>query len=109
MWATIFLLSLVFFAYLWYTHTHVKEQAYALAQAAVTKKGYQLLDDAIGLSRLRIQKHGLSFTLMRAFEFHYADDNNQRHVGEVIRCGQGWLNIELDRKVVLFPGAYTHD
>lgn len=120
MWTTVFLLSLVFFTYLWYINTHIKEQAFELAQTAAAKKGYQLLDDAIGLAQLRVLRHGGSFSLMRTFEFHYADENNQRHVGQVIRCGKGWLNVkftsastpsfsENERKVIPFPGSYTHD
>ncbi len=117
MWATIFLFSLFFFAYLWYTNTHIKEQAFELAHAAVAKKGYQLLDDAIGLSQTRIIRHGWSFVLMRTFEFHYADEHDNRQVGEVIRYGKGWLNIEFkthasqdtERKVIPFPGTYTND
>lgn len=118
--ATIFLLALVLLTYLWYTNTHIKEQAFELAHTAVEKKGYQLLDDAIGLSGWHIIRHGWRFSLMRIFEFQYADENNQRHVGQVIRCGNGWLNIEFsstskqfnqnnERKVIPFPGTYTHD
>ena len=109
MWASIFLLSLIFFTYLWYINTHIKEQAFELAHAAVAKNGYQLLDDAIGLSQLRMIRHGWSFSLMRTFEFHYADEHDHRHVGHVIRCGKGWLNVEFEQKVISFPGAYTHD
>lgn len=109
MWQTIFLLILVVFVYLWYTNTHIKEEAFKLAQAATAENSYQLLDDTIALSQFRILKHGRSFFLMRRFEFHYADQNDHRHVGEVIRYGKGWLNIEFDQKVISFPGAYAHD
>jgi len=113
MWTFIFLLSLAFFTYLWYTHTHIKEEAFALAHAAVEKNNYQLLDDAIGLSQLRVQRQGWSFSLIRTFEFHYADEHDNRQAGEVIRYGKGWLNVKLkkddDRKVIPFPGTYTHD
>ncbi|MES2203702.1 MAG: DUF3301 domain-containing protein [Pseudomonadota bacterium] len=117
MWTAIFLLGLIVFTYLWYINTHIKEQAFALAHAAVAKNGYQLLDDAIGLSQTRIIRQGWSFVLMRTFEFHYADEHDNRRVGQVIRYGQGWLNIEFkstsaendDRKVIPFPGTYSHD
>ena len=118
---TIFLLALCLYMYYWYTNTHIKEQAFELAQVAVEKNGYQLLDDAIGLSQLRITRQGGRVAVMRTFEFHYADDQQQRHMGQVIRCGKGWLNIQFpssasshtvensDRKIIPFPGTYQHD
>ena len=120
MWTILFLLGLLYFAYHWYTNTHIKEQAFELARVAVAKNNYQLLDDAIGLSHLRVQRQGWSFSLIRTFEFHYADEHENRQVGEVIRCGKGWLNVEFssaeahsleksERKVIPFPGTYQHD
>ncbi len=121
MWTIFFLFVLLFFIFLWYTRTHLKEQAFALAMTAVEKNGYQLLDDAIGLTQVRILRHGWTFSLMHTFEFHYADEQQHRHSGQVIRYGNGWLNIVFpssvpvnslrgnDRKVIPFPGSYKHD
>lgn len=121
MWTLFFLFVLLFFIFLWYTRTHLKERAFALAMAAVEKNGYQLLDDAISLTQVRIFRNGRTFSLMHTFEFHYADEQQHRQVGKVIRHGKGWLNItfsstvppnvsqETDRKVIPFPGNYQHD
>lgn len=109
MWTLFFLLSLILVAYTWYTHTQIREEAYVLARATVLNHGYQLLDDAIGLSRIQFQKQGRYFILLRAFEFHYVDENNNRRMAEVIRCGRGWLNVVFDdHKVISFPEIYHH-
>lgn len=117
----LFLLGLFLFVFYWYSRMQLKEQALELATAAVEKNGYQLLDEAIGLSHMRIFRQGKTFSLMQTFEFQYADEHEHRHMGQVIRYGKGWLNVKFhlptpttvsqkdDCKVIPFPGTYRHD
>lgn len=120
MWTIFFLLVLVFIFFFWYTRMHLKEQALALVMEALAKENYQLLDETVSFMQMRVLRHGRGFILVHTFEFHYADTEQHRQVGQIIRYGTGWLNIEFhstgthfsrdrERKVIPFPGNYKHD
>lgn len=96
MWKILFLLLLAFFFYAWYMRMRLKEEAFSLATIAVQQHNYQLLDDAVGLSKTRILRSGWHFALIHIFEFHYADENDRRLIGQVVRHGKVWLNIKFD-------------
>ena len=120
MWTGLSLLMLMLFIYIWYARMHLKEEAFALANVAAQKKDYQILDDAIGLSKLRLQYCDRKLFLSCTYEFHYADEYQQRHVGKIIRQGQQWCDVEFHtptfviatqnkNKIIAFPGNYKHD
>jgi hypothetical protein len=99
---------------------HRKEEAFALVSIAAQKNGYQILDDAIGLAKIRVQHANRKLIFVSTYEFQYADDKQQRHVGKIIRQGQQWCEVEFhgptfiiatqnENKVIAFPGHYKHD
>lgn len=120
MWTIFFLLVLLLLFFVWYTRTHLKEQALTLVMEALAKEHYQLLDETVSFLHMRVQREGKGFLLVHTFEFHYADTEQHRHIGQIIRHGKGWLNIVFkpvvvpmmqnsERKIIPFPGSYKHD
>ena len=120
MWALLFLFILLFFMYIWHARMHLKEEAFTLVKIEASKHEYQILDDAIGLSSLRCIRSGWKFVLLYTYEFHYADLNQQRHIGRIQRQGQQWLTVEFhvpvfdnteprENNVIAFPGRHEHD
>lgn len=120
MWALLFFLTLLLGFYIWYKKMRLKEEAFTLVTAAIQKRGYQLLDDAIGLAKIRLQRRGWRYALTHIYEFHYANEHQYRHTGYVTYDGRYWLNVvfhkvdlttpqENHRKVIPFPGKYPHE
>lgn len=95
MWSLIFLLFFSSLFYLWYKTMKLKEEALVLVKNEAEKYGYQILDEVIRFSNLKIQRKGWGYLFIKSFSFDYIDQKNQRQIGKLIRYGKSWEKVKF--------------
>ena len=82
-------------AWLWRGHG-IRERALAFAKQHCAKLDVELLDGAVALRRLAIQRDGKGHRrLARLYDFEFTVTGEQRHPGRILLRGRHPLRIEL--------------
>ena len=75
----------------------IRELALRHANAACSKADVQLLDQSIGLSKLRLSKlTGGGVGLLREYRFEFTSTGEQRYVGRIFMVGHTLQRVEMD-------------
>lgn len=86
-----------FGAWLFRRQLALRELALQHAVAACDKSDVQLLDQSVGLSRLRITKLARGgFGVMREYRFEFTSTGERRYSGRIFMVGQTLQKVELD-------------
>ncbi|MDJ0881929.1 MAG: DUF3301 domain-containing protein [Gammaproteobacteria bacterium] len=91
------ILALAFLLWLWRDSLKARERAIMVSRRACDQIQAQLLDDTVGLLKLRLcrTKKG-TMALCRLYGFDFSLDGQQRRSGSVSMRGQGIEDLILD-------------
>ncbi|ACX96752.1 conserved hypothetical protein [Halothiobacillus neapolitanus c2] len=87
--------GIVFF---WWQQDKLHRRALALAKTACDRADVQLLDDSVGLRRLRLRLRRLNghFIIERHFGFEFSPSGAARYPGLIIFHGTAVHSVDLD-------------
>ncbi len=95
--ALLLLIALAFVGMIWFRHDQLRRRALVAARRACSEAGMQLLDETVGLQRIRIRRdEGGWPRLHRIFAFEFSQSGNDRYAGWVEFGGETLLKVELD-------------
>jgi len=81
----------------WFRHDQMRRRALVLARKACVDAGVQLLDETIGLRRMRLARDDRGWPqIHRVFAFEFSQSGNDRYSGWVEFAGDRVINVELD-------------
>lgn len=98
----VMLLTLVLIGVFWWHQDQYRRRAFSLAKQACVKAGVQLLDDSVGLKRLRLRRVRAGFVLERQFGFEFTPSGATRFVGRVVFAGARVEAVDLDLSQPIF-------
>lgn len=98
----VMLLALLLLGYFWWMQDQYRRRAFALAKQACDRAGVQLLDDSVGLKRLRLRRVRGGFLLERQFSFEFTPSGAARFVGSVVFAGARVQAVDLDLSQPIF-------
>jgi hypothetical protein len=91
------ILSLLFVLWLWRDSLNAREKAVTASRRACEQMDAQLLDDTIGLVKLRLcRTNAGTMALCRYYDFDFSLDGEHRRSGSISMKGQRILDIVLD-------------
>lgn len=91
------ILGLVFVLWLWRDSLKARERAISASRRACEQTGAQLLDDTVGLIRLRLcRTNAGTMALCRYYDFDFTLDGEHRRSGSISMKGQRIQDIVLD-------------
>jgi ABC-type nickel/cobalt efflux system permease component RcnA len=86
-----------FGAWIFWRQLAIREMALQHANAACSRADVQLLDQSIGLSKLRLSKlSGGGFGVLREYHFEFTSTGERRYVGCVFMIGQTLQRVQMD-------------
>ena len=86
-----------FGAWIFWRQLAIRELALRHANAACDKSDVQLLDQSIGLSKLRFKKlAGGGFGLLREYRFEFSSTGERRYTGRIFIVGHTLQRVEMD-------------
>ncbi|HEY7772502.1 MAG TPA: DUF3301 domain-containing protein [Marinagarivorans sp.] len=86
-----------FGAWLFRRQLALREIALKHAVAACDKSDVQLLDQSVGLSKLRLKRLARGgFGLVREYRFEFTSTGERRYAGRIFMVGQTLQKVELD-------------
>jgi len=85
--------GIVFF---WWQQDKLHRRALALAKTACDRADVQLLDDSVGLRRLRLRRLNGHFIIERHFGFEFSPSGAARYLGLIIFHGTAVHSVDLD-------------
>lgn len=98
-WILALLLTLTLGVAFWFQSAGVREQARATCKAVCRRLGVQLLDDTVGLSRLRPGRNEQGrVCLVRDYTFEYSPDGAARFPGLIRIRGGRMVLFVLERE-----------
>jgi len=80
----------------WWHHTRAREVARQMAHQACREAGVQLLDDSVGLRRLRVRRRQGTWQVERIFRFDFSRDGADRWTGSLELEGHALKEVVLD-------------
>ncbi|MFP4155698.1 MAG: DUF3301 domain-containing protein [Halothiobacillaceae bacterium] len=91
------LVLIVLALWAWWRHDRARAQALRIAREACVSAGVQLLDDSVGLRKLK-PRRGMDgrWVLEREFAFEFSRSGADRWAGSVRLLGTRLLGVELD-------------
>lgn len=101
----VILLLVVGVAIFWWHQDQFHRRALALAKQACDRASVQLLDDSVGMRRLRVERGGaFGLQFVRVFGFEFSQTGAHRFAGTVIFSGQRVQSVDLDLSQPLAAG-----
>lgn len=98
-WILPLLLALALAVVFWFQSTGAREQARATCKAICRRLGVQLLDDTVGLHRLRPGRNEQGrLCLVRDYSFEYSPDGGARFPGLIRLRGGRMVLFMLERE-----------
>lgn len=92
-------------AWFWWHQDRFHRRALALAKQACDRASVQLLDDSVGLRRLRLARGGqFGVQIVRVFGFEFSQTGANRYAGTVAFSGQRLQSVDLDLSRPLLAG-----
>ena len=98
------ILSLLLVLWLWRDSLSAREKALSASRRACEQVGAQLLDDTVGLIKLRLcRTHAGTMALCRYYNFDFSLDGEHRRSGSISMKGQRIEDIvlELDQTTIM--------
>lgn len=89
------LLALLAVVLIWLDGARARELAVAIADELCKRRGYQLLDDTVALSRFRLSQSSQGIRIRRMFRFDYSAEGVGRRGGVVIMRGTAVERVDL--------------
>lgn len=83
-------------AVFWWQQDMFRRRALALAKSACDRAGVQLLDESVGLQRLRLRRSNGRFIIERHFGFEFSPSGAARYLGLIIFHGSAVHSVDLD-------------
>lgn len=83
-------------AVFWWQQDAFRRRALALAKSACDRADVQLLDDSVGLRRLRLRRSNGHFIIERHFGFEFSPSGAARYLGLVVFHGSAVHSVDLD-------------
>lgn len=80
----------------WWHHTRAREVARQLAKRACRESGLQLLDDSVGLRRVRPRRRPGGWELERTFAFDFSRNGADRWTGQIVLRGHRLVEVLFD-------------
>lgn len=80
----------------WWQQDKLHKKALQLARTACIRADVQLLDDSVGLRRLRLRRINGRFFIERHFGFEFSPSGAARYPGEIIFHGDEVHVVDLD-------------
>ncbi|MDD3608140.1 MAG: DUF3301 domain-containing protein [Halothiobacillaceae bacterium] len=97
------LLFMALLAVFWWRQAQARERAVRLAEVSCERAGLQLLDQSVGLKRLRPVRQGGRLVLERVYGFEFSRNGADRWQGALILRGAVLSSVELDLVQPLQP------
>ena len=89
--------TLGFLAWVFWRQLAVREKAFRHAAAACEQAGVQMLDQSIGLAKLRWAKlQNGQRGILREYRFEFTSTGEQRYTGRVFMVGETLQQCEMD-------------
>jgi len=88
-------------ALFWWQQDKLHRRALALAKNACARAEVQLLDDSVGLRRLRLRRINGHFMIERQFGFEFSPSGAARYPGVIIFYGSAVHEVDLDLSSLL--------
>ncbi len=98
----VMLLALLLLGYFWWIQDQYRRRAFGLAKQACDRAGVQLLDDSVGLKRVRLRRVRGGFLLERQFSFEFTPSGAARFAGSVVFAGARVQAVDLDLSQPIF-------
>lgn len=89
------LLALVACIGLWMKLSRAREIAMGEARRQCERHGLQLLDETVGLRRVRLRRYRGALVLERCYEFEVSIDGDDREPGKLWMAGDDMSGLEL--------------
>jgi len=83
-------------AVFWWQQDKFHRRALALAKSACDRADVQLLDDSVGLRRLRLRRSYGLFIIDRHFGFEFSPSGAARYPGLIVFHGSAVHSVDLD-------------
>ncbi|WP_298219406.1 DUF3301 domain-containing protein [Halothiobacillus sp.] len=90
------LMIIVGMSVFWWQQDTFHRRALALAKSACDRAGVQLLDDSVGMRRLRLRRSNGHFIIERHFGFEFSPSGAARYPGLIVFYGSGVHSVDLD-------------
>jgi hypothetical protein len=90
------LMIIVGLAVFWWQQDTFHRRALALAKSACDRADVQLLDDSVGLRRMRLRRSNGHFIIERQFGFEFSPSGAARYPGLIVFHGSGVDAVDLD-------------
>ena len=90
------LFVIVGMAAFWWQQDVFRRRALALAKNACARADVQLLDDSVGLRRLRLRRSNGHFIIERHFGFEFSPSGAARYSGQIVFHGSAVQAVDLD-------------
>jgi len=101
----VILLLLAGIAAFWWQQDQFHRRALALAKQACERAEVQLLDDSVGMRRLRlVHRRAFELQIIRTFGFEFSQTGAQRYSGSVVFAGRRVQAVDLDLSQPLAAG-----
>ena len=97
----IFIGLLLAIAWFWLDSLRAREIATGICAATCRSHGWQLLDQTVALSRLRLRHTEQGFRINRIYRFDYSDEGVSRHTGWVAMLGMELEALSLPEDTAL--------
>lgn len=95
------LFVVVAMAVFWWRQDVFRRRALILAKTACDRADVQLLDDSVGLRRLRLRRFDGRFMIERRFGFEFSPSGAARYPGWIIFHGNDVHSVALDESRML--------
>lgn len=89
------LLALVAFIGLWMKLSRAREIAMGEARRQCERHGLQLLDETVGLRRMRVRRRQGALVIERCYEFEVSIDGDDREPGKLWMAGDDLSELDL--------------
>jgi hypothetical protein len=83
-------------AVFWRQQDKFHRRALALAKSACDRAAVQMLDDSVGLRRLRLRRSNGHFIIERHFGFEFSPSGAARYPGLIVFHGSAVHSVDLD-------------
>lgn len=90
------LFVIVGMAAFWWQQDVFRRRALVLAKNACARADVQLLDDSVGLRRLRLRRSNGHFIIERHFGFEFSPSGAARYSGQIVFHGSDVHTVDLD-------------
>lgn len=90
----------------WFDSMRARERAVQIARTACHRHGFQLLDETVALTRLRLRRDANGTVKpFRCYGFEFSVDGGERRTGEVDLLGARPAGVRLDLDYTLHEEA----